>query len=124
MVRNKDPMNKLFGKDIDRFVMDTGPQEKGKYRVVADLHRMKCPRCENTHFSVAKFGPYCMDCTFIVSKEKKLGRGLTKKEQIKLLFDANLIDKSDLKSWLKHAKKKKDKKFINLFNKMLGHKSV
>ena len=34
-----------------------------------------------------------MDCTFIVSEEKKLGRKLTKKEQIKLLFDANLIDK-------------------------------
>ena len=112
-------MDKLFGKDIDRFVMDTGPQEKGKYRIVADLHKMKCPRCENIHFSVAKFGPYCVDCTVIVSEEKKLGRELTKKEQIKLLFDTNLLDKSDLKRWLKRAKKKKDIEFINFFNKML-----
>ena len=119
MVRNKDPMNKLFGKDIDRFVMDTGPQERGKYRVVADLHRMKCPRCENTHFSVAKFGPYCMDCTFVVSEEKKLGRKLTKKEQIKLIFNANLIDKSDIERWLKQARKKKDVEFIDFFKKLV-----
>ncbi len=84
MARSKDPMDKLFGKDIDRFVMDTGPQEKGKYRVITDLHKMKCPRCETTYFSAAKFGPYCIDCTFIVSEEKKIGRELTKKERCRI----------------------------------------
>ena len=114
-----DPMDKLFGKDIGRFVMDTGPREKGKYRVIADLHRKKCPRCKNTHFSVAKFGPYCIDCTFIVSEEKKLGRKLTIKEQIRLLFGAKLIDRSDLRRWLRQAEKKKDTEFIEYFKEML-----
>jgi ribosomal protein S27E len=119
MTRNKGPMDKFFGKNINRFIMDTGPQEKGKYRVIADLHKMKCPRCENIHFSAAKFGPYCIDCAFIVSEEKKLGRELTKKEKINMLLDANLLDKSNIKRWLKQAEKKKDAEFIDFFKKML-----
>ena len=112
-------MEEVLGKDTDRFIMDTGPQEKGKYRVIADLHKMRCTRCKTIHFSAAKLGPYCMDCTFIMSEEKKLGRELNRKEQINLLFDANLIDKSDIRRWLKQAQKKKDTEFVNLFEQML-----
>ncbi len=115
----KDPMDEPFGKDIDRFVMDTGPQERGKYRVIADLHRKKCPHCEKTHFSVTGFGSYCMDCKAIISEEKKLGRKLTNKEQIKLLLNMNLVDKSDLRRWLRQAQKKKDTEFIEYFKELL-----
>ena len=119
--KTKDPMDELFGNDTNRFIMDTGPPMKGKYRVIADLHRMKCPRCKTTHFSAINVGPYCFDCEFILSEEKKRGRKLTKKEQIKFLFDANLIDELEIKRWLKQAKRKKDMEFVNLFAKMLDN---
>ena len=115
----KDPMDELFGKDIDRFIMDTGPQEKGKYRVIANLHRKKCQRCKNTHFSIASFRDYCIDCGVIVDEEAKLGKKLTRKEQIKLLLNMNLIDKSDLNRWLKQAQKKKDIEFVKYFKGLL-----
>lgn len=81
----------LFDGKAKRIVLDTGPPQNGKYRVVADLKKRKCPRCGDVHYS-SWLHDYCIECHVIVHWEKKLGRKLTLEEAKQALHDTGLLD--------------------------------